>query len=287
MTLIEGKKIAASIELAIKQKIQQQNISPGLTVFLVGEDPASTTYVSMKRKACHRVGVRSCVRRFRSTFSQKDLLHEIALENNNKDTHAILVQMPLPPHICPLKIIESIDPQKDVDGFHPLNMGKTLLGQKEGIRPCTPAGICALLETLPISYQEKNALIVGRSNIVGKPLAAMLMQKTHFAPSSLKMVHSQTIDLRAHTKEADLLIVAAGKPHLIQGSMIKEGAVIIDVGISTCKKQNKFIGDVDFLEAKKKASFITPVPGGVGPMTVVMLLKNALSCFHQQNLHQV
>ncbi len=207
MTIIDGKKCALAIEASIQQRIKEKRLSPVLTFFLVGSDPASTTYIQMKKKACKKVGITSKVALFPDTISEKALLEAVQKENENPQVHGILVQMPLPSHIHPLRVIKALDPRKDVDGFHPENMGKLLLGDPSGIVPCTPKGILHLLQSIDIPLQEKNVLIVGRSTIVGKPLAALLLQKTDFAPSSVSVAHSRTKSISSLMQKADILIL--------------------------------------------------------------------------------
>lgn len=282
--IIDGKALANSIESTVKKAISSLSFQPGLTFFLIGDSPASKAYVSMKKKACARVGIKSTVYTMEESVKKHTLIDAIEKENQNPNTHAILVQMPLSSHLPPLEILSHIHPDKDVDGFHPVNMGKTLLGQKGGILPCTPKGICHILETLKLDLGKKEALIIGRSNIVGKPLAALLMQKTPIAPSSVTVAHSRTNDLFSLIQKADILITAIGKPHIISGSILKPGVILIDVGISKVTKGDKtmLLGDVDAKNHQHIPAFFTPVPGGVGPMTVAMLLQNTLECVYRQ-----
>lgn len=276
--ILDGKKIAAEIRAKIQREVQSlKGRKPGLTVVLVGEDQASKTYVNAKKKACIEAGMISNVLTFPNTVSQSDLLNVI--ENLNLDTNVdgILVQLPLPSHIDESIVTSFIDPKKDVDGFHPENMGKLLLGQNGGLRPCTPLGIKTLLEKSQIEIKGKHVVILGRSNIVGKPLAAMLMQKGPGCDATVTIAHSQTRNLSILIKSADILVTAIGKAKFVKKEMVKPKAVIIDVGIN--RENGKLVGDVDFENVKNHVSKITPVPGGVGPMTIAILLKNTLQAF--------
>lgn len=277
--LLSGTPIAEQIENEIKEKLKQGG-KPHLAVIIVGTNPASHTYVEAKARACQKVGIQSTIERYPDTVSEETLLTKIEALNRNSNVHGILVQFPLPPHINTETIIQKIDPSKDVDGFHPINMGKLLLGIKTGFAPCTPLGIKVLLERYGIHTSGKHVVIVGRSNIVGKPLAALLMQKDKGANATVTIAHSQSEHLEKITHEADILVAAIGKPHFIIASMIKKGAVVIDVGIN--RIGNKIVGDVDFTSVQKKASAITPVPKGVGPMTVAMLLQNTYQSFEKR-----
>jgi methylenetetrahydrofolate dehydrogenase (NADP+)/methenyltetrahydrofolate cyclohydrolase len=268
--ILDGKAIAASIRQEIKQEIEEKGIKCGLAVVLVGEDEASKVYVRNKIKACAEVGIKSYAYYLQQTTEESEILQLIDALNNDSNIHGILVQTPLPSHINEKKIIEAINSQKDVDGFSAINIGKMFLGETEVLAPCTPLGIIEILKRSNIEISGKHAVIVGRSNNVGKP-AAFLMLKEN---ATVTIAHSKTKDLKAVTSLADILIVAAGKQGLIDASMVKKGAVVIDVGIHRTEQGLK--GDVNFHEVSKIAEAITPVPGGVGPMTVAMLLKNTL-----------
>jgi methylenetetrahydrofolate dehydrogenase (NADP+)/methenyltetrahydrofolate cyclohydrolase len=279
MMLLDGKKLAQKITDKLQKKMAKlQGRKPGLTVILVGDNPASHSYVRSKQKACIAVGMVSNLIKLPSTIAQSDLLEQIELLNQDIAVDGILVQMPLPPHIDEKAVTEAIDPSKDVDGFHPINVGKMLLGMEGGFFPCTPLGIKALLAENEIEIAGKHVLIIGRSNIVGKPLAAMLMQKKRDCNATVTVAHSRSENLNALTKSADVLVAALGKPHFIKKEMVKPGACIIDVGINRMPN-GRLIGDVDFEDVKQVAGYITPVPGGIGPMTIAMLLQNTLFSF--------
>jgi methylenetetrahydrofolate dehydrogenase (NADP+) / methenyltetrahydrofolate cyclohydrolase len=287
MILIDGKKIAAEIKEEIKNKIiglvnEGKNI-PGLVTILVGDDPGSLIYVNNKEKACKEVGIRSVSEKLKADIREEKLLDLISSYNNNKDYHGILVQLPLPKHIDEDKIIEAVSPQKDVDGFHPISIGNLVLG-KDTFVSCTPAGIQELLKRYNIETSGKHIVVLGRSNIVGKPVANLLMQKNKYANAVVTICHSAAKDLAQFTRTADILIVAIGKPGFVKEDMVKEGVVVIDVGINRIKDDtlpdgSKLVGDVDFPNVSKKASYITPVPGGVGLMTIAMLLKNTYKAY--------
>ena len=277
--ILSGKAIADEIQEELRQKISKLSSPPGLAMVLVGDNPSSQTYVNMKRKACGNVGIHSFFYHLPATASEIELLNLISELNQDKKVDGILVQSPLPKHINSEKIITAIDPTKDVDGFHPINAGKLLLGHKDGFIPCTPLGIQVLLERSHISVEGKDVVIVGRSPIVGKPLAALLIQNAPNSNATVTVVHSKTSDLKAHTRRADILVAAIGSPCFIKEDMIKEGVVVIDVGINRVEDPSKpqgyrLVGDVDFNLVEKKCLAITPVPKGVGPMTVAMLLQN-------------
>ncbi|MCR4417299.1 MAG: bifunctional methylenetetrahydrofolate dehydrogenase/methenyltetrahydrofolate cyclohydrolase FolD [Ignavibacteria bacterium] len=282
--ILDGKNTAALIRNRIKEIIEKdfkpRNFQPGLIAIIVGKNPASKIYVNSKAKACQEVGIFSKVIELEESTSQNDLVDLIKQLNINPKYHGILVQQPLPPHINTQFVNESIDPDKDVDGFHPVNMGKLLLGE-ECFVPCTPLGIIELLKHYKIDLSGKDVVIIGRSNIVGKPLAAMLMQKNKFTNATVTICHSATKDISFYTKNADIVIAAIGKAEFLKADMIKENAIVIDVGINRVEDLNsekgyRIVGDVKFDEVSEKASYITPVPGGVGPMTIAMLLKNTL-----------
>ena len=278
MKLIDGRAIAQEIREELKKNIEAlAGRKPGLAFILLGEDPASQAYVLMKKKRCIEVGIHSEILELPAPTSEKDLLQHIHSFNQSPHIDGILVQLPLPKHLSPTKITQAILPDKDVDGLHPLNMGKLLLGEIGGFVPCTPLGIIALLKKMNIETPGKHVVIIGRSNIVGKPLAALLMQKG--SDATVTIAHRMTRDLTSLCQSADILVAAIGKPRFIRKEMVKKGAVIIDVGINRIydpEKGKKIVGDVAFDEVKELASAITPVPGGVGPMTIAMLLHNTL-----------
>ena len=280
--IIDGKKIAQSIHEELKEKISKLGVTkPGLAFILIGNNPASHAYVKMKKKGCADVGIYSEAYELQESVSESELLDLITVCNNNPNIHGILVQQPLPKHLSEKKVIETIDPSKDVDGFHPVNIGKALLGQEDGFLPCTPFGILTLLEKAHIKVEGKHVVIIGRSNIVGKPLAAMLVQKKKHCNATVTIVHSETKNLQELCKMADILVAAIGKPGFVTKEMVKENAVVIDVGINAIEHHGKrhLVGDVDFESVSKHCSKITPVPGGVGPMTIAMLLHNTYLSF--------
>jgi methylenetetrahydrofolate dehydrogenase (NADP+)/methenyltetrahydrofolate cyclohydrolase len=252
------------------QSLISQGVRPGLAVVLVGENPASQVYVRNKVKACEQVGIHSLLEKYPQELSQADLLARVDALNNDPSIHGILVQLPLPEHIAAERVLEAIAPQKDVDGFHVANAGALMVGQP-AFKPCTPYGCMKILESIDYPIRGARAVIVGASNIVGKPMAMLLLQ----AGATVTICNSKTRDLAHHTKDADILVVATGKPKMISGDMVKTGAVVIDVGINR-QPDGKLCGDVDFDAAKYIAGWITPVPGGVGPMTITMLLMNTL-----------
>jgi methylenetetrahydrofolate dehydrogenase (NADP+)/methenyltetrahydrofolate cyclohydrolase len=288
--IIDGKKIADEIKVKLKQELEvlkSQGVYPSLGAILVGDNPASKIYVGMKEKECVKLGINLDVRRFEKDLPQNDVIKNIEEFNNNKDISGILVQLPLPPHLNESEILMSINPEKDVDGLHPINFGKLLYGEPKFI-PCTPAGILEILNYEKIDTVGKNVVIVGRSNIVGKPIAALLMRKAENANATVTVCHTKTKDLSHFTKQADILIAAMGDPERISGEMVKEGVIVIDVGQnrvsdSSLEKGYRIVGDVHFESVEKKAKAITPVPGGVGPLTIVMLLKNTI--WAAKNLH--
>ncbi len=274
---IDGKKIASTIKEEIQKGILKNHLKPGLAFVLIGDDPPSQTYVKMKEKACLQVGIHSKKIELLETVSEKELLDLIASLNTDDRYHGILVQMPLPKHLDPAKILSAISPHKDVDGFHPVNVGKMIIGDPSGFLPCTPFGIIKLLEAYNIKTQGKRALVIGRSLIVGKPIAHLLSQKGPSGDATVTIAHSHSKDLKSLALEADIVIAALGKPCLITKDMIKPGAVVIDVGIN--RLGDRIVGDVDYEGVSQITSYITPVPGGVGPMTIAMLLYNTyLSC---------
>ncbi|BCD60014.1 MULTISPECIES: bifunctional methylenetetrahydrofolate dehydrogenase/methenyltetrahydrofolate cyclohydrolase FolD [unclassified Nitratiruptor] len=279
MQILDGKKLSQKIKESIKKEVEElkkeQDIIPGLAVILVGDDPASHTYVKMKARACKDVGIYSIVHEMPESISQREIEETILMMNKNPNIDGILVQLPLPKHIDTTKILELIDPAKDVDGFHPYNFGRLMQGL-DTFAPCTPLGVMELLDEYGIDVKGMNACVVGASNIVGKPMAALLLNR--FA--TVDICHIYTKELAEHTKKADLIAVGVGKPNLITADMVKEGAIVIDIGIN--KVEDKIVGDVDFENVSKKASYITPVPGGVGPMTIAMLLKNTIKAAKQR-----
>ena len=287
MILIDGKKIAADIRNEIKEKIsllkaEGKNI-PGLAAIIVGEDPASQIYVASKGKACEEIGMRTKTEKLSADVTEESLLNLIKSYNQNKDYNGILVQLPLPKHIDEDRVIETISPKKDVDGFHPVSVGNLVIG-KDTFASCTPAGIQELLMRYKIETKGKHVVVVGRSNIVGKPIANIMLQKAEGANSVVTIVHSAAKDISYFTKQADILIAAIGKAEMIKADMVKDGVVVIDVGINriddpTKTKGYRIVGDVDFENVSKKASYITPVPGGVGPMTIAMLLSNTFKAY--------
>jgi methylenetetrahydrofolate dehydrogenase (NADP+)/methenyltetrahydrofolate cyclohydrolase len=282
-TLLKGKPVAERIEAEVTEeaaRLRAEGIVPSLTVVLVGDDPASGVYVRSKEKACGRVGIDSTTLRLPASLSQEDLLEVLDDLNRNKAVHGILVQLPLPPAIDPKEILCAIDPAKDVDGFTPDNMGRLLLGFPYTVA-CTPAGIVRLLEEYDVPLEGSDVVIVGRSNIVGKPLAALLVQKTGGMNCTITLCHSRTKDIPRYTREADVVVAAIGSPRFLKADMVRPGCTVVDVGINrvedqAAKKGYRLVGDVDFDAVCEKAAFITPVPGGVGPLTVGMLLKNTL-----------
>jgi len=282
MNLIDGKKIAEKIKENLRVEIELiQGRKPTLAVILIGDFAPSQTYVRAKKKACEKVGITSLVFELDRDISERDLLKKIDELNRDVAVDGILVQLPLPTHIDETKVISTIDPKKDIDGFHPINVGKMLLGLDGGFIPCTPLGIKVLLEESKIQVEGKHVVIVGRSNIVGKPLAALLMQKKEGCNATVTILHSKSENLNAITKTADILIAAIGKASFITADMVKNGACVIDVGINR-EKNSPLVGDVDFENVKKKAGYITPVPGGVGPMTIAMLLQNTLQSYRMR-----
>ena len=273
---IDGKRIALEFQEKLKLKIANENLKPTLMFVLVGEDPPSQSYVRMKAKACGEVGIRSQKLELRAKISEADLLEFIEKLNVDPAINGILVQMPLPKHINEQKILLSINPDKDVDGFHPINVGKMITGDPNAIIPCTPLGVLKLLEACNIETSGKHVVVLGRSNIVGRPLANLLSQKRAQGNATVTLVHSHTKDLPSICKQADILIAAIGKPRFVTKDFIKPGAVVIDVGINrvTTNQVYKIVGDVNYEDVAPQASYITPVPGGVGPLTIAMLLEN-------------
>jgi len=281
--ILSGKELAETMRQEIKQEIEElkekYNLVPGLAVVLIGDNPASVSYVRGKEKACGAVGILSREYKFDADYREGELLKLINDLNRDSAIHGILVQLPLPDHINEENVLYAIDPDKDVDGFHPVNVGRLMIGAP-GFLPCTPHGIQQLMLRNGIEVAGKHVVIVGRSNIVGKPIANILLQKKEGANATVTICHTGTRDIASHTRRADILIVALGKPKAITAEMVKEGVVVIDVGVNRIGKTEEgkdiLCGDVDFEAIKEKAKAITPVPGGVGPMTIVMLMKNTV-----------
>lgn len=270
--IIDGKSIAKELRESLAPRVaalKEQGITPGLTVIVVGDDPASAIYVRNKERACVKLGMNSQVLRFPAETTQEEILNTVRLLNQDDSVHGILVQLPLPRHIDEQAVLRAIDPDKDVDGFHAMNAGRLMNGEP-GFVACTPKGVMRLLEVSGVELDGKNAVVVGRSNIVGKPMALLLLQKN----CTVTIAHSHTKDLTAVTRSADILVVAVGRAGFITGDMIKPGAAVTDVGIN--RVDGKVVGDVDFESAKEVASCITPVPGGVGAMTIAMLMENTV-----------
>ncbi len=281
--IIDGKQVAADMRAELKEevaKLKEQGIVPGLGVILVGEDPASNSYVTAKERTCEDLGIYSDDNRLPEETTQEDLIALVEKMNNDPKINGILVQLPLPKHLNEAEVLLAIDPAKDVDGFHPMNVGKMMVGEKAFL-PCTPHGIIQLLIRSGVTIEGADVTIVGRSNIVGKPLANMLIQKNATGNATVTVCHTRTKDLADKTKQADIVIAAAGRPNMVTADMVKEGVVVIDVGVNrvedaTKKRGYRLVGDVDFEAVKEKASLITPVPGGVGPMTITMLMYNTV-----------
>jgi methylenetetrahydrofolate dehydrogenase (NADP+)/methenyltetrahydrofolate cyclohydrolase len=282
--LINGTAIARAVRDDVARdagRLIAQGVRPALAVILVGDDPASAVYVRSKGAAIEEAGMRGETILMPASTSETELLAEVDRLNSDSTIHGILVQMPLPKHIAADTVVRRIRPDKDVDGFHPVNVGKLLIGETDGFAPCTPAGVQELLARSGVVTRGAECVIVGRSTIVGKPMAALMMQDSPAANATVTICHSRTVDLAAHTKRADILIVAAGRPGFVTGAMIKPGGVVIDVGINRvddarAKRGYIIVGDVEFQSAREVARLITPVPGGVGPMTIAMLLKNTV-----------
>lgn len=278
---IDGKALADKIQADLKIEVEElaaKEIRPGLVVLLVGENPASQTYVKNKELAATRAGMHSEVARYEATISEEALLAEIQKYNEDPKFHGILVQLPLPNHIDSEKVLLAIDPKKDVDGFHPMNLGKLFMGAPEMI-PCTPYGIMKMFEAYDIDLEGKNAVVIGRSNIVGKPMAQLLLEKN----ATVTITHSRTKDLANVAKQADILVVAIGRGHFVTKEFVKEGAVVIDVGMNR-DENGKLIGDVNYDEVEPLASYITPVPKGVGPMTITMLMVQTIEAAKRINV---
>lgn len=282
-TIIDGKQVAESIRAELKEevaKLRAKGIVPGLGVILVGVDPASISYVTAKERACEELGIYSDDNRPPAEISQGELMALVQKLNADPKINGILVQLPLPSHLNEAEVLMAVDPNKDVDGFHPTNVGKMVVGEKAFL-PCTPHGVIQLLLRSGVKLEGAHTVIVGRSNIVGKPLMNMLIQKSPTGNATVTVCHTRTKDLAYHTRQADIIVAAAGRPNTITADMVKEGVVVIDVGVNriedaTKKSGFRLVGDVDFEAVKEKASFITPVPGGVGPMTITMLMYNTV-----------
>lgn len=287
--IIDGKEIAEAMRAELGSRVEalkNRGVTPGLTVILVGEDPASQVYVRMKGKACEKLGMRSDTIKLPAETSEAELLAEVERLNGDDEVHGVLVQFPLPDHIDSTRLIETISPEKDVDGFHPVNVGRVARGDPRGFRPCTPYGVQEMLMRSGVDPEGQHAVIVGRSDIVGRPMASLLMIKGRAANATVTVCHSRTRDLGEVTRLGDILIAAMGRPEFISGGMVKPGAVVIDVGVNRVddpdtEKGYQLVGDVKFDEAREVASAITPVPGGVGPMTITMLLYNTVQAAEQ------
>ncbi len=276
MTLIDGKTVSASVKQKVAEEIKSSGINVGLAVILVGENPASKIYVANKKKACEAVGINSYEYLLPESTSEDELLALISKLNADKNVNGILCQLPLPPHINEKAVIAAISPDKDVDAFHPVNVGKIMIGDYDFL-PCTPAGVMEMLNYYGINPEGKSCVVIGRSNIVGKPMAMLLMHKN----GTVTVCHSKTKNLSEITARADILVAAVGKAKFVTADMVKEGAVVIDVGMN--RDNGKLCGDVDFENVAEKTSYITPVPGGVGPMTIAILMKNTLTAAKKQN----
>ena len=281
--IIDGKQVAADMRAELKEKVaklKDRGIVPGLAVVLVGEDPASKSYVTAKERACEEIGIFSDDNRLPADTSQEDLMTLVEKLNNDPKINGILVQLPLPKHLNESEVLLKINPDKDVDGFHPVNVGKMVVGEKAFL-PCTPHGILQLLKRNNIPTEGAEVVVVGRSNIVGKPVANMLIQKNDMGNATVTVCHTRTKNLKEHCLRADIIIAASGRPNTVTADMVKNGAAVIDVGVNrvedaTKKRGYRLVGDVEFDAIKEKASYITPVPGGVGPMTITMLLFNTV-----------
>jgi methylenetetrahydrofolate dehydrogenase (NADP+) / methenyltetrahydrofolate cyclohydrolase len=281
--ILSGKEVSLAVKSDLKdriEKLKEKGVVPGLTAVLVGEDPASQVYVRSKERQSAKLGFNSQVLRLADSTSQDELLKVVQELNQDVQVHGILVQLPLPKHIDSQMIIETINPEKDVDGFHPVSVGKLVL-DLDGFVSCTPAGILEIMKYYKIETSGKHVVVVGRSNIVGKPMANLMIQKKDMGNATVTLVHTRTPDMGVHTRQADILIAAAGVPEFITEDMVKDGAVVIDVGINRVddasrEKGYRLVGDVDFAGVSEKCSAITPVPGGVGPMTIAMLLSNTV-----------
>ncbi|HWH52155.1 MAG TPA: bifunctional methylenetetrahydrofolate dehydrogenase/methenyltetrahydrofolate cyclohydrolase FolD [Gemmatimonadaceae bacterium] len=285
--LIDGAALADRVtrDVAVRvAELAERGVTPGLTVVLVGDDPASAVYVGSKERTCRELGMRGETLRLPATTTQRELLEIVDRLNSDASVHGILVQMPLPKQIDADAVVRRIRPDKDVDGFHPVNVGKLSIGEKDGFAPCTPAGVLYMLQTYGVQTSGADCVVIGRSNIVGKPMAALMIQPG--VDATVTMCHSRTRDLGEHTRRADILIVAAGRPQMVTADMVKPGAVVIDVGMNripdaTKKSGTRLVGDVAFESVRDVASLITPVPGGVGKMTIAMLMANTVRAAEQ------
>ena len=281
MQIIDGKKVSAEVKEEVRQQTlklkETHGITPGLAVVIVGDDPASRAYVNNKKKACELVGFKSEEYALPAETTQQELLNLVETLNNKDDINGILVQLPLPKHLDDKAVIAAINPKKDVDAFHAVNVGKIMLGEYDFL-PCTPAGVMEMLHSYNIEVSGKNCVVIGRSNIVGKPMAMLLLHEN----GTVTICHSRTKNLAEVTKQADILVAAVGRPKFVTADMVKDGAVVIDVGMDR-DENGKLCGDVDFENVKDKCSYITPVPGGVGPMTIATLMKNTLKAAKIQN----
>lgn len=287
--IIDGKAIAEDVRREVAAGVEELGPDgpPGLAVVLVGENPASRVYVRMKTEACEEVGIATRDLHLPAETSEEELLSTVEELNGDPEVHGILVQLPLPDHLDEGRVMERIDPAKDVDGFHPVNVGRLASGHPDAFRPATPAGIQEMLRRIDWDPEGRHAVIVGRSNIVGRPMAQILLRKEPWANATVTVAHSRTRDLAGLTRQAELLIVAVGRPEHVTGDMVREGAVVIDVGVNRVEdpsrdKGYRLVGDVAFEEARQRAAWITPVPGGVGPMTIAMLLRNTLTAARRQ-----
>lgn len=276
-TILDGKTLSKKILSEIKADIENLNIKPKLAVILVGEDPASQIYVRNKGKTANEIGIESLIIELPTETTEDDLIQHINILNEDKKVNAILVQLPLPKHINTGRVLEKISPIKDVDGLTPYNSGRLFSGKKPYALPCTPRGIIKLLEEYNINLEGLNAVIIGRSNLVGRPIGQLMLQHN----ATVTTTHSKTKNISFHTKNADIIVSAIGQANFLTADMVKQDSIIVDVG--TSKINEKLVGDIDFENVKEKASFITPVPGGVGPMTIAMLMKNALELYKTQN----
>lgn len=285
MVLLDGKILSAKIKEEVKVEVNQivkdKNITPGLAVILVGNDAASATYVASKAKACKDAGIYSVVHEMPESITQEELLETINMMNNNPKLDGILVQLPLPKHIDTTTVLEAINPLKDVDGFHPYNVGR-MVSNLDSFLPATPFGVMRMFEEHNIELSGKNVVVIGSSDIVGKPMASLLINKK----ATVTVCNSRTKDLKSHTLRADIVIIAVGVPYLLKEDMVKDGAVVIDVGINRLDT-GKLVGDADFEGLKNKCSFLTPVPGGVGPMTIAMLLKNTIKAANLRDKREI
>lgn len=288
--LIDGRAIAASVREEVAEEVEmlvERGVRPGLGVVLVGDNPASEVYVRMKTKACEEAGIHTRDERRPASATEAEILGIVDELNEDPAIHGILVQLPLPEHMDATRVMERVDPAKDVDGFHPINVGRLWSGDPRAFRPATPSGIQEMLRRIEVDPEGLHAVVVGRSNIVGRPMAGILLQKAPWANATVTVAHSRTRDLAALTRQADILVAAVGRPEFISGDMVGEGAVVIDVGVNRVEdasreKGYRLVGDVATEEAAERAAWITPVPGGVGPMTIAMLLRNTAEAARRQ-----